>query len=295
MQIRAGVGEHRISLEVLWERISPSRCARVSLTSAGLQTTWHSGAVPEPVVAIVVAAGLGLRYGGTKPKPTQRIVGRAVVAMAIEALAAGGCTDAVVVINGKTGHLFKTALDGLPIPVTTVPGGNSRQESVANGLEIVRKHPELSKARIVLVHDAVRPMVPAHVTAGVIEAVEAGAVAVTPVVRVADTMRIVDGDEQHSALIDRNLLRAVQTPQGFHLPTLLACHDQAAADGIVVTDDVSCCEHYGHGVELVQGSPMALKITEPQDLTIARAMWRVRATFGHHSGRRFWRHWRWSR
>ncbi len=248
--------------------------------------------MPEPVVAIVVAAGLGLRYGGTRPKPTLRIVGRAVVAMAIEALAAGGCTDAVVVVNGRTGHLFRAALEGLPIPVITTPGGNSRQESVACGLEVVRNDPVLSKAKRVLVHDAVRPMVPAHVTHDVIKALEAGAVAVAPVVRVADTMRMVDGDESESRLIDRNLLRAVQTPQGFDLSVLLACHERAVADGITVTDDVSCCEHYGHKVTLVQGSPMALKITEPQDLTIARALWKVRTTLGHHSGRRFWRHWR---
>jgi len=247
--------------------------------------------VPEPVVAVVVAAGLGRRYGGTKPKQTLRIVGRAVVAMAVEALAAGGCTHAVVVINGKTGHLFKAALEGLPIPVLTTPGGDTRQESVVKGLEVIRADPELARAEVVLVHDAVRPMVPAHVTEGVITAVREGAVAVAPVVKVADTMRMIELDEEASRVVDRSRLRAVQTPQGFRLDVLLDCHDRAGVDGVTVTDDVSCCEHYGHQVTLVSGSPMALKITEPQDLTIARAMWRMRATFGHHSGRRFWRHW----
>ncbi len=248
--------------------------------------------MPEPVVAIIVAAGLGRRYGGTKPKPTLRIVGRAVVAMSVEALAAGGCTHAVVVINGKTGHLFRAALEGLPIPVVTTTGGETRQESVARGLEVLHSDPEMARASIVLVHDAVRPMVPAHVTEAVIAAVEAGATAVVPVVKVVDTMRVVDDEEEGSSrVIDRSTLRAVQTPQGFRLETLLDCHARARQDGVSVTDDASCCERYGHRVALVPGSPLALKITEPQDLTIARAMWRARAAFGHHSGRRFWRHW----
>ncbi|MFT4110734.1 2-C-methyl-D-erythritol 4-phosphate cytidylyltransferase [Propionicimonas sp.] len=247
----------------------------------------------EPVVAVVVAAGLGRRFGGTKPKPTLRILGRAVVAVAVEGLAAGGCTDAVVVINGKVSGAFKAALAGSPIPVITTPGGDTRQQSVQRGLEVVRTHPRLSKARVVLVHDAVRPMMPAYVVENVIGAVRDGAVAVTPVVPVTDSIRVVpNGDESENEPFDRSKLRAVQTPQGFDLDVLLDSHDRMARDGIEFTDDVSACEQNGHRVTLVPGSRMGMKITEPADLTIARALWRVRASLGHHSGKRFWRQWR---
>ena len=228
----------------------------------------------------------------TKPKPTLRILGRAVVAVAVEGLAAGGCTDAVVVINGKVSHVFKTALMGSPIPVITTPGGDTRQQSVQRGLDVVRNHPRLSKAKVVLVHDAVRPMMPAYVVENVISAVREGAVAVAPVVPVTDSIRLVpNGDESENAAFDRSKLRAIQTPQGFDLQVLLDSHDRMAEQGLDFTDDVTCCERNGHSVTLVQGSRMGMKITEPADLTVARALWRVRASLGHHSGKRFWRQW----
>ena len=242
------------------------------------------------MVAVVVAAGLGRRFGGTKPKPTLRILGRAVVAVAVEGLAAGGCTDAVVVINGNVSHLFKAALMGSPIPVITTPGGDTRQQSVQRGLDVIREHPRLSKAKVVLVHDAVRPMMPAYVVENVINAVREGAPAVAPVVPVTDSIRVVpNGEEGVNAPFDRSKLRAVQTPQGFDLQVLLDSHAKMAAQGLDFTDDVSCCESNGHPVTLVQGSRMGMKITEPADLTVARALWRVRASLGHHSGKRFWR------
>lgn len=248
------------------------------------------GTMSEPVVAVVVAAGLGLRFGGTKPKPTLRILGRAVVAMAVEGLAAGGCTDAVVVVNGKLSHLFRAALAGSPIPVITTPGGETRQQSVQKGLEVVRAHPRLSTAKVILVHDAVRPMMPAYVIEGVIKAVQDGAVAVAPAVPITDSIRVVrPEDTDTNQAVDRSKLRAIQTPQGFDLKVLLDSHDRMAEEGLTFTDDVTCCEQNGHTVTLVPGSRMGLKITEPADLTIARAMWRVRASLGHHSGRRFWR------
>lgn len=243
----------------------------------------------EPVVAVVVAAGLGLRFGGTKPKPTLRILGRAVVAMAVEGLAAGGVTHAVVVVNGKLSHLFLAALEGSPIPVVTTAGGDTRQQSVLRGLDKVRNDPELSKAKVILVHDAVRPMMPAYVIEGVIKAVQAGAVAVAPAIPVSDSIRMIDGDESHNRAVDRSTLRAIQTPQGFDLKVLLDSHDKMAAQGLDFTDDVTCCEKNGYEVKLVPGSRMGIKITEPADLTVARALWRVRASLGHHSGRRFWR------
>lgn len=242
----------------------------------------------EPVVAIVVAAGLGVRFGGRKPKPTLHILGKAVVGMAVEGLAAGGCTHAVVVINQKAAGLFRTALAAAPIPVAITPGGSSRQESVRMGLEVVRKDPVLSKARTILVHDSVRPMVPAYVTASVISAIRQGAVAVAPGVEVNDSVRRIT-DDGTTTVVDRSQLRAIQTPQGFDSKVLLESHDAMAEAGREFTDDLSCVEALGYRVTLVPGSRLGIKITEPADLTIARALWRARASFGHHSGRRFWR------
>lgn len=245
----------------------------------------------EPVVAIVVAAGLGLRYGGTKPKPTLKILGRAVVGIAVEGLAAGGCTHVVVVINGKLSKLYRAALRGAPIPVITTPGGDTRQQSVQRGLDAIREHEELAKAKVVLVHDAVRPLMPAYVIENVIEAVRGGAVAVAPALPMADSIRELSDDGESNHAIDRSRLRAIQTPQGFDKDVLVDSHREMAARGMDFTDDVTCCERNGDPVTLVAGSKMGIKITEPADLSMARALWLTRASLGHHSGRRFTR-WR---
>ncbi|AFV88667.1 2-C-methyl-D-erythritol 4-phosphate cytidylyltransferase [Acidipropionibacterium acidipropionici ATCC 4875] len=238
-----------------------------------------------PVVAVVVAGGLGSRFGGPVPKQVRSLTGKAVVAVAVESLAAGGCTEAVVVVKDGMHNHFKMALAASPIPVRFVTGGATRQESVRNGLRAIAESPRLSKAGKVLIHDAVRPLVPAYVVKDVIEALGAGAEAVTPSVPVIDTIRCVDS-ETASHVVDRSTLRAVQTPQGFDRQVITECHDRLAADGLDVTDDVTCCEHYGYRVTLVEGSRMALKITEPLDLDIAETLVKATAGAGHHSGRR---------
>lgn len=243
----------------------------------------------EPVVAILVAAGLGVRYGGSTPKPALRITGQALITMSIEAMAAGGCTDAVVVANPTTLGHFAKALAGSPIPVHTTHGGDTRQQSVFRGLQYVADHERLARTSTVLIHDAVRPMVPAHVVHDVIKAVREGSCAVAPALPVVDSIRMVPADGAPTSVVDRSVLRAIQTPQGFPFQLILAAHQSAAEQGLQFTDDLSCAEAAGHRVDLVTGSRLAMKITEPTDLTVAKAMWKARATIGHHTGRRIWR------
>ena len=237
-----------------------------------------------PVVAVVVAAGLGTRFGGPVPKQVTSLTGKAVVAVAVESLAAGGCDEVVVVVKEGMHNHLQLALAASPIPVHFVTGGDTRQDSVRNGLRYIADDEHLGRATTVLIHDAVRPLVPAYIVEDVIDAVEAGAVAVTPVVEVTDTIRQIDGEG--SRVIDRSALRAVQTPQGFDRVVITECHEQLSRDGGTVTDDISCCERYGHRATLVEGSRMALKITEPVDLDIAEVLAKAAAGAGHHSGRR---------
>ncbi|MFV0428745.1 MAG: 2-C-methyl-D-erythritol 4-phosphate cytidylyltransferase [Arachnia sp.] len=243
----------------------------------------------EQVVAVVVAAGLGLRYGGRIPKPSLKLTGKALVSMSVEAMAAAGCTDAVVVLNEKVAKQAGAALAASPIPVHLTLGGPTRQESVHRGLKVIRDDPKLAGCKIVLIHDAVRPMVPADVAEGVINAVRDGAAAVAPAVGVTDSMRRLHPDGSTS-IVDRTELQAVQTPQGFPFDVILAAHDRMADLGEHFTDDVSCAELAGHQVRLVPGSRLSMKITEPTDLTVAKSLWKLRASFGHHSGRRVLRH-----
>lgn len=234
-----------------------------------------------PVVAVIVAAGLGLRYGGSTPKPALTLAGKPLLSMSIEAMAAGGCTDVVVVLNEQLADAIGATLADAPIPVRQTLGGASRQESVHNGLKVVRDDERLAGTRVVLIHDAVRPMVPASVVAAVIRAVEGGAEAVAPALPVADSMRRVELDGS-TEIVDRSNVRAIQTPQGFPFQVIMDAHDHLAATGAEFTDDLACAEQEGHQVVLVDGSRLSMKVTEPADLSVAEGLWQIRESLGHH-------------
>lgn len=218
----------------------------------------------EPAVALVVAAGSGTRLGGGEPKALRLLAGVPLVRRSVDNLAAGGVRQVVITVAPGLQDRFAPALAGVQIPVELVEGGSQRQDSVRLGLAA------LGQASIVLVHDAARPLVPPPVVTRVIAAVREGHVAVIPALPMIDSVRRVDGDS--SAVVDRSLLRGVQTPQGFHGPTLVAAHALIAERGLVVTDDAAACEVAGHPVHLVEGSRASIKITEPVDLAIAEAL-----------------------
>lgn len=230
----------------------------------------------EPVVAVVVAAGSGVRLGGGIPKALVLLAGRAVVVRAVHSLLVGGVDDVVVVVPASHQAEFTQVLSSA-FPVRrwrTVAGGAERQASVRIGLDAIEHDAELARSTVVLIHDAARPLVPPEVVARVIEKVRAGAVAVIPVVPVTDTVRQLGGETGHSVVLDRALLRAVQTPQGFDRATVTAAHALAARDKVVVTDDAMACEHAGGRVSLVVGARESHKITEPGDLAWAEALLR---------------------
>ena len=222
----------------------------------------------EPVAALVVAAGSGSRLGGDVPKALRTVGGVPLVARSVRRMAEGGCHEAVVVIASGLEEEFARALADAPIPVRLAVGGAERPDSVAAGLAVLGEREPV--ARIVLVHDAARALVPAEVVASVIEAVRRGAVAVVPVVPVVDSLRQLT--HAGSVVADRTLFRAVQTPQGFDRSVLVVAHEAVREFGVAVTDDAAACEFLGHEVVLVAGSRDSFKVTEPLDLALAEAL-----------------------
>ena len=200
------------------------------------------------VWCVVVAAGSGTRFGG--PKHLADLRGRSVLQRSVDVAsrAAGGVV--VVLAPGS-----EAAVEGAD---AVVAGGDSRSASVANGLAAVP-----GGADVVLVHDAARPLASDALFARVVDAVKGGADAAVPVIAVVDTIRHVDG-----GTVDRDRLRAVQTPQGFRAAALRAVHDR----GGLATDDASLVEEDGGRVVLVEGERSNLKITEPADLAVAAAL-----------------------
>ncbi|MGI9622519.1 MAG: 2-C-methyl-D-erythritol 4-phosphate cytidylyltransferase [Acidimicrobiales bacterium] len=204
------------------------------------------------VWTIVVAAGSGQRFGANKLD--QMLTGNQTVLDATVAVSDRHSTGVIVVLRAEDPRL------GAPSSrnEVRVAGGATRSESARAGLAAVPH-----TADIVLIHDAARPLASDGVFQRVLEAVQGGAAAAVPAVPVVDTIRSKSGES-----VDRDSLRAVQTPQGFSAAVLREAH----STGAEATDDAVLVEACGHEVVLVDGDVRNLKITNPADLDVARAL-----------------------
>lgn len=203
---------------------------------------------------IVVAAGTGTRFGGNTPKQFVEIAGRRVVDWSVSA-AASVCAGIVVVL--PPGCRTELGSDSGCV-VLTVDGGSTRSESVRRGLDAIP-----ADVDTVLVHDAARPVASAALFRRVVQAVSDGADGVVPVVDVVDTIQDVEG-----AAVDRSVLRAVQTPQGFSAAALRRAH----ASGADATDDATLVRAVGGAVVTVPGERWNIKVTEPDDERVVAAL-----------------------
>lgn len=231
---------------------------------------------PSPVTGIVlVAAGSGTRLGAGMPKAFVDLGGEPMLAHAVRGLRGlpgrialviavpAGDADSASLAQG----LAERELAGLGsrlLSVTTVPGGATRHESVQAALDAIP-----DRADIVLVHDAARALTPAGMVADVAAAVRATGTGIVPALPVVDTIKRVDSDDMVAATVDRSVLRAVQTPQGFPAEALRAAYRGATA---AETDDAGVVAAAGFPVEVVAGSERAFKITTPADLVRAERM-----------------------
>jgi 2-C-methyl-D-erythritol 4-phosphate cytidylyltransferase len=221
-----------------------------------------------PVVAAVVpAAGLGQRLGADGPKAMHLLGGEPMLVHSVRTLAAGP-VDLVVVatppgLGAEVLELLAGAHPGAELSV--VDGGITRSDSVRLALAALP-----ASVRVVLVHDAARPLVPAALVAAVVAAVEGGADAVVPGLPVTDTVKQVDGADVVVATVDRSALRAVQTPQGFRREVLDTAY--ARPESGSATDDAGHVERAGGVVVVVPGAEEAFKVTRPLDLVLAEAV-----------------------
>ena len=147
-----------------------------------------------------------------------------------------------------------------PDDVDVVRGGVERTDSVAAGLAALR-----AEDGIVLVHDAARALAPSSLFSRLVHEVRSGHPAVVPGVPVTDTVKVVDGSGRVTGTPDRATLRAIQTPQAFLREVLVHAH----SSGEQATDDAALVERIGGHVRVVDGDPLAFKITTPDDLAVA--------------------------
>lgn len=171
-----------------------------------------------------------------------------------------------VVVVAPASHLAEAGAiasrTGRASDVTVVAGGVERTDSVAAGMAALRKDDG-----IVLVHDAARALAPPALFSRLVHEVRGGHPAVVPGLPVADTIKQVDARGRVVSTPDRASLRAVQTPQAFLREVLEHAHSAAA--GSHATDDAALVERVGGHVRVVDGDPLAFKITTADDLATA--------------------------
>ncbi|WP_239805922.1 bifunctional 2-C-methyl-D-erythritol 4-phosphate cytidylyltransferase/2-C-methyl-D-erythritol 2,4-cyclodiphosphate synthase [Croceicoccus hydrothermalis] len=211
--------------------------------------------------AVIVAGGTGTRAGLPVAKQYAAMGGTTMLGLAVTRMRAASADPIVVVIpegEEPTARVAIGACDGLLFAT----GGRTRQESVRAGLELLC---ELAP-RWVLIHDAARPDLPGEVVTRLLGALDDAAGAI-PVLPVADSMISTEGD-MRGAMLDRESLRRVQTPQAFHFDAILAAHRRWTG-GAVAGDDAEVLAQAGGRVALVAGDPRLRKLTWREDFTEA--------------------------
>ncbi len=227
------------------------------------------------VFVILPAAGLGTRMAAghstsVAPKQFLELAGVPVLIHTLRAFA-GVPQIAKIFVAVRANEMDRLTAQieeyGFADKVQMVEGGDNRQESVANALNALQCDPD----DIVLVHDAVRPLIDAATIERTIRAVEkhdAAIVGLPAVDTIKQVERTADGAIITST-IPREYIVQAQTPQGFRCGLLKRAFAEAAADGFVGTDEASVVERAGSQVAVVQGSPANFKITQPGDLELA--------------------------
>jgi 2-C-methyl-D-erythritol 4-phosphate cytidylyltransferase len=224
------------------------------------------------ITAILPAAGLGTRMGAETPKQFLELDGVPVLIFTLRRLATcPAITEFVIATRAEEGDAIaaRVAKENLGGPVHVVRGGDTRQDSVANALAEVP-----SDADLILVHDAVRPLV----TCDQIERVIAEAVSCGAAILGVPAMETVKEVKRASlpadvalitATIPRERVVLAQTPQVFHASLLLEAFAKARQDGVSASDEAGLIERMGRDVHVVAGSERNLKITRPGDMQLA--------------------------
>ena len=211
--------------------------------------------------AVIVAAGSSTRAGPGAPKPWRSLGGRPILSWSIEAFAAAGARQIVIVVAEAWLDEAAELLRGVPGAVA-VRGGATRADSVQQGLAA------LQGESAVLVHDAARPFLTATHIRGLLAALESADGAV-PALPVADTLK--RGGDAVEETVPRDGLWRAQTPQAFRPGVLRPAYAAWPADA-EPTDDAAVVERNGGKVAIIAGDPRLMKLTYPEDFAMAEQL-----------------------
>ncbi|MCK8825827.1 2-C-methyl-D-erythritol 4-phosphate cytidylyltransferase [Fuchsiella alkaliacetigena] len=223
----------------------------------------------DTIIAVIPAAGQGKRMGSELNKQYLSLLGKPILAYTIEAFQQLELISEVIVVvkEEELAYCQQQVIDryDLESKCSLVVGGATRQESVYNGLQAVEQ------ADYVLIHDGARPLVKQEtIKRSLQELKKHGAVGVA--VPVKDTIKRVDEENFVQDTPERDRLWAIQTPQAFEYSLALQAYRQAFKDEFLGTDTAMLVERLDKRVKLIKGSYENLKVTTPEDLSIAETI-----------------------
>lgn len=223
------------------------------------------------VVAILVAAGAGRRFGAEKNKILLPLLGKPVLEWSLEKLDSCSEVTGIVIVAAERDL---EEIKQISAPYRKVRGialgGSFRQGSVFRGLWAAGEDYDLA-----LIHDAARPLIPTERLPDLIAMIDDYCQGVILAVPVRDTIKeaIFRGNERIiNSTMDRDKLFAAQTPQVFDRKILLTAHEYAKRESYLATDDAQLMEHYGYSVKILEGSSENIKITTMPDMLLAELL-----------------------
>ena len=220
--------------------------------------------------ALIPAAGSGARFGGGAPKQYALVAGVPLLRRAIEGLHGATVLDGVFVVLAKNDRLYAERIGKIPGVEPLACGGATRAESVRNGLAAIERRVEAQDW--IIVHDAARPCLDVTTLHRLLRELEDEPVGGLLAVPLADTLKRAEpGAGLRAASTEaREGLWCAQTPQMFRYAILQ--HALRQADLAKITDEAQAIEALGVKPRLVQGSPMNIKVTYPEDIALAEAI-----------------------
>ncbi|MCU0589986.1 MAG: 2-C-methyl-D-erythritol 4-phosphate cytidylyltransferase [Desulfobacterales bacterium] len=225
---------------------------------------------PDRVYALIVAGGKGARFSRGLPKQYVALAGVPILIRTLRAFDECDVIDRLIVAVPPEDIAFvrDTIIGpaGLCKSVSVIAGGPRRQDSVFNGLATIPL-----EASLVVIHDAVRPLVTGEVITACVDAARryGACIAALPV---WDTLKRISDSGCIEATLPRERVWMAQTPQVFRLDLIRAAHERAHREEVPVTDDASMVERMGAAVHVVPGSQRNIKITTLEDLDLAAAL-----------------------
>ena len=224
------------------------------------------------IIAIVPAAGLGKRFDPSARKTFTELKGEPLLVHTLKRLHREESISEIIPVLRQQDieeGLKMVREHSLNKIKRIAEGGKERQDSIYNALKLLESSGSPGQDSVILIHDGARPVVPEGTIEKLVEGLK-DADGIIPGLPPKDTLKEVDENGIVISTLNREKIRAVQTPQMFRFSTIKNAYDNAYKDGFYATDDAALVERAGGRIKIIEGSPYNIKVTTPEDLEMVR-------------------------